>query len=388
MLENNFHTSHLEIDSKAVKNNVKFIRRIIGKDVKLSAVAKGNAYGHGIEQVIPLFEENGITHISVFSAQEALRVQRIKQPETEIMIMGWIGNDHLKWAIEHDIEFFVFELDRLQEAIKIAKSIGKKAKVHIELETGMNRTGLERIDIPTVLELLKNHRTHVTLQGLCTHYAGAESISNYLRIQEQIQSYQNYVELFKKNDLEPKLKHTACSAASIAFPETHMDMVRIGILLYGLWPSRETFISHLRMSGKSKSLDPLKRVISWKSVIMSTKIVEMGDFIGYGTSYQAPKEMKIATVPVGYSYGFTRSLSNQGRVIVKGKRVAVIGIVNMNLMIINVSEIDEVEKGEEVVIIGKQKKSTVTIASFGELSNQLNYELLSRLPVDLPRIVK
>ncbi|MBK6266804.1 alanine racemase [Marivirga sp. S37H4] len=387
-----FNTSQIQISKPAVKQNVKFVKKLIGKNVKLSAVVKGNAYGHGIEQMVEIFESFKLTHLSVFSAHEAFRVCQVKHPNTQVMIMGWLNDDQISWAIENDVEFYVFDIDRLSEAIKRAKEIGKKAKIHLEVETGMNRTGLEEKYFPDAIKMMSENLEHLIFEGMCTHYAGAESISNYLRIKDQIELFGRYLEEFKKHDLVPNIKHTACSAAVVSYPETQMDMVRVGILLYGFWPSRETFIHYLRSNGfnekgKEKSSDPLKRVISWKSKIMSLKDLPMGEFVGYGTSYQAPKKMKIATVPVGYAYGFSRSLSNQGRVIVNGKRVAVIGTVNMNLMIINVSECKEVKKGDVVTIIGAQGKVKVTVASFGEMSNLLNYELLSRLPMDIPREV-
>lgn len=383
----NFYTSFLELSKNAVETNIRFIRNLIGKDTILSAVVKGNAYGHGIEQFVPVLEAAGVRHFSVFSSREAWRVLDTIRHDSQIMIMGWIEDDHLQWAITHDISFYVFEMDRLDAAIAAARFVGKKARIHIELETGMNRTGFEDEKIGDVTDKIKANRDHLILEGLCTHYAGAESISNFIRIKSQIEKYNELYQRFKDAELTPLMKHTACSAAMLSYPETHMDMVRIGILLYGFWPSKEIYIYHQKDKIDQKFTDPLKRVISWKTQVMSTKKVSVGEFIGYGTSYQAPKNMAIATVPVGYSYGFTRNLSNLGRVLVKGKRAAVIGVVNMNLMIINITDIKDVKKGDEVILIGTQNKRSLTVASFGELSNQLNYELLSRLPTGLPRIV-
>ncbi len=387
-----FNTSQIEINSSAVKQNIKFIRKIIGDKVILSAVVKGNAYGHGIEQMVQVFEKCGINHLSVFSAHEAYRVCQVKKDSTKIMILGWLNDEQVSWAVENEVDFYVFELERLIAAIESAKKIGKKAKIHIEVETGMNRTGFEEKLLPEVINILSENKDYLTFEGLCTHYAGAESITNHFRVTDQIKLFGKFYQLFKDNNLTPNLRHTACSAAAVAYPETHMDMVRVGILLYGFWPSRESFIFHKRSNGykgleKERSADPLKRVITWKSKIMSVKEVPMGEFIGYGTTYQAPKRMKVATVPVGYAYGFARSLSNQGRVIVNGKRVAVIGTVNMNLMIINVNDCKKVNKGDEVILIGQQGKSKLTVSSFGEMSELVNYELLSRLPMDIPREV-
>lgn len=382
-------SSELMLEAKAVKQNVKFVKNQLDKNTLLSAVVKGNAYGHGIEQMVPLFELQGINHFSVFSSHEAAQVSRVKAPSSHVMIMGWVDETDIQWAIAQDISFYVFEMEKLEATIEIAKKSNKKARIHIEVETGMNRTGFEEESLEQVIHLIRQSQEHLLLEGLCTHFAGAESITNYIRIQDQIQLFKKYERLFKEAGLEAKYKHTACSAAVISYPETQMDMVRVGILLYGFWPNRETFIFHQRSKVKPsvRAKDPLKRVIRWTSKVMSIKAVPLGEFIGYGTSYQAAKHMKIATVPVGYAYGFSRALSNQGRVIINGKRVAVIGTINMNLLIVDATEIKNVKKGDEVILIGKDKKVEVTVASFGELSNQLNYELLSRLPMDIPRIV-
>src|SRR5690606_19021752 len=178
--------------------------------------------------------------------------------------------------------------------------------------------------------------------------------------------------------------HTACSAASLSYPETVMDLVRIGIAQYGFWPSQETYMSKFKQLEPNRK-NPLKRLITWKSSVMSLKKVEMGKFIGYGNSFMASRPMKIALVPVGYSHGFSRILSNGGKVLIHGKFVPVVGTVTMNSIAVDVTDLQKVNKGDEVIIIGKQKKSEITVASFGESIQQLNYELLTRLPQDIPR---
>jgi alanine racemase len=158
-----------------------------------------------------------------------------------------------------------------------------------------------------------------------------------------------------------------------------------GIVQYGFFPTKEVLIHFLEKS-KLKE-DPLKRLLTWKTTVMDTKQVKTGDFIGYGTSFMASQPMKIATIPVGYSQGFSRSLSNLGRVLIRGQRVPVIGIVNMNMMTVDITGLDGVEKGDEVVLIGKQGDLEIGVSSFSEFSNQINYEILTRLPADIPRKV-
>jgi alanine racemase len=247
----------------------------------------------------------------------------------------------------------------------------------------MNRTGFEKNELNTVIAFLKKEKEHVFLKGLCTHYAGAESIANYYRVDKQIKRFEDIYQYLCKNELKPEIRHSACSAASIMFPATRMDMVRVGIIQYGLWPSPEVFVNFL--STKKSKIDPLQRVIAWKSKIMSVKNVKIGEFIGYGTSFLAERKMKVASIPIGYSHGYSRSLSNQGRVLIKGQQCIVVGSVNMNMMTVDVTNLESVKKDDEVVLIGSQNEISISIASFSDYSNQLNYELLTRISKTIPR---
>jgi alanine racemase len=376
-------TSEIEISKSALEHNFQFIKNRLGKNVQFSSVVKGNAYGHGIEVFVPLAENCGVNHFSVFSADEALRVQKSTLTNPTILIMGMLDNNQLEWAIKNGIEFFVFELDRLKQTVFTAKRVGIPAKVHIEVETGMNRTGFSKKEIPEVMNLLKQNMGNLEFKGLCTHFAGAESIANFHRIKSQKGVYRRVQNRFINNGLTPQICHTACSAAMLRYPKTQMDLVRVGILQYGFFPNREALIYYL---AKQKELEfPLERLISWKSKVMSMKVVKAGEFVGYGTSFLANTEMKIATIPIGYSHGFSRSLSNRGRVLIRGFRVSVVGNVNMNMMCVDVTNVGNVEKGDEVVLIGRQGDLEISVASFSENSTQLNYELLTRLPGDIPR---
>lgn len=381
-----YNTSHIEISRSAYRHNVRYLKNLIGTDVRFSSVIKGNAYGHGIEHMVPLAEESGIDHFSVFSAGEAYRVYTSKKSTSDIMIMGHIDNEELPWAIENGIEFFVYDEDRLYKAISLARDMKKKARVHLEVETGFHRTGLEYDRLDKLAGFLHASQDHFIFEGLCTHFAGAESLANYLRIKNQITQFRKFSRYFTRHDLIPRRKHTACSAAALTYPTTIMDMVRFGIAQFGFWPSPETQMFRFKKDTAAAG-NNLKRLLSWKSRVMAVKEVEAGQFIGYGSSFLANKKTRIAIVPVGYANGFSRSFSNTGRVLIKGRRVPVIGTVTMNTMTVNITDVPGVETGEEVVIIGKQKRLAMSVASFSELSNQLNYQTLTRIPEDIPRHV-
>ena len=379
-------SSHIELNSAYFKKNIAFIRSRLNDGVTLSAVVKGNAYGHGIEQFVPLAESEGISHFSVYGIEEALSFHEFASRDSHLMIMGYIARENLRWVITKGYSFFIYDLFQLKEAIELAKEIGIPAKVHIEVETGMNRTGIEEACFDELMELLKTESQHLNLSGCCTHLAGSESIGNYYRIKHQIIRYKKYLKKFDAAGIKFEKKHVACSAALMRFPQTQFDLVRVGILLYGFWPSNETMVDY--MTKNEEHDDPLTSILSWKSKVMTIKHVAVGEYVGYGTSFLANRNTKIAIVPVGYAYGYARSLSNQGRVLIHGTRVTVIGTVNMNMLAIDVTEIENVKHDDEVVMIGFQGNNRITVSSFSEMSSQLNYELLARLPHNIPRIVE
>ncbi len=299
------------------------------------------------------------------------------------MIMGWISNENIKDSIEKGFEFYIFNVERLQVALHFAKELNRKAKIHLEAETGMNRSGLENEELKEAVSIITENKDYFEVVGFCTHLAGAESISNHLRIQKQLKKYNKMTDILLDNGIIPQYKHVANSAAAFVFPKTRMDLVRIGIMLYGFWSSTETFIHYIIT--RTNKTDPLKRVLSWESRIMSIKEVKTGEYIGYGISFQAQSDIKTALIPVGYSSGYSRSLSNKGRVLIHGQRCSVIGIVNMNMIIVDISGIDHAKVGDEVVIIGKQGNLEIKVSAFSDISERLNYEVLTHLTQNIRR---
>lgn len=378
-------TSILEIKCKAIENNVRFIRHLIGPDVIISAVIKGNAYGHGMDVAIPALEYSGVRHFAVYSSSEAREAFRVMDSTSTLMIMGFVSEEDLKWVIQHQIEFYISNLSTLNQTIKLTKKLKKQAHVHIDVETGMNRTGLLLKDLKKAIPIINDNAGHFILQGLSSHLAGAESIANHNRIKKQFSVFKKRRKLLHESGINPSLHHIASSAASISYPETRLDMIRTGILLYGYWPTKETFINYIHRR-KDKS-DPLKRALVWRTQVMSTKTVPEGEFIGYGLSFQAQNKMEIMILPVGYCNGYSRSLSNNGHVLVRGQRAEVIGSVNMNMILCDISSIKgKVNIGDEVVLIGQQGDMEISFTSFADMNNSLNYEILARLPNNIERV--
>ncbi|MBN2174973.1 MAG: alanine racemase [Bacteroidales bacterium] len=377
-------TSTIQLSKSALMHNLRFIQSLIGDGVIFSSVVKGNAYGHGIEKIVPILESCQVTSFAVFSSYEAVRVKNALKGNQTIIIFGYIPDEDLNWVVENEIECYISDSQRAAKLVNASIETNKKAIVHIDLETGMNRTGLNQYDLQKAISVLKQNKENFHIRGICTHFAGAESISNHVRVQNQFALFKELVAYLGSEGIVPDILHAASSAAAITYPETRLDMVRIGILQYGFWPSQETFIHYIH--DKSNKQDPLRRILRWKSKTMDVKTVKQGEFIGYGNFFQANKDMKIAIIPIGYYDGYSRSLSNQGKVLINNQRVSVIGMVNMNMIICDITKLPNADIGDEVVMIGKQGKNELSVASFSELSNLVNYELLTRLPHTINRI--
>lgn len=379
------HTSRIELSREALASNIRYLRGIAGKRARFSCVIKANAYGHGIEETVPMLRECGVDHFSVFSSAEAYRAHEAMSDDCELMIMGWVEGEDLDWAIARGVSFFVFNRERLEAADAAAKRVGRRARVHLELETGMHRTGFRENQLPEVVEGIRANGDTIAVEGVCTHLAGAESIVNHRRIQAQIRSFRELCGWLHEQGIRPKSRHVACSAGLLRYPESIFDLVRVGIASYGFWPTDELRMQTLLDQDDTK--DPLKRMLSWKSTVMSVNEVEEGEFVSYGHSFLTNRKSRIAVVPVGYGYGFSRTLSNRGHVLIRGRRVPVIGSVNMNMVVVDATDVEDVGVGDEVVLIGKQGDRMISVGSFSDMNNALNYELLTRLPGHIPRVV-
>ena len=378
------HSSRIELSQSSLKANFNFLRKHVGSDVRISSVVKANAYGHGIAEYVPMAEKCGVDHFSVASSHEAEEVLEVCGPGSRILIMGILYDEDVSWAIENGIEFYVFNYARMPLVLEQARKLGKKAVLHLEVETGANRTGMGRKDFLRSLDLMKKNPDLLEFEGLCTHFGGAETFANDFKIQAQHKRFKEYYQICKKKKCLPTYRHLSSSAAALSFPAARYEMVRIGVAQYGFWPSPDVYYYHLNQTGKT-SENGLRRIFTWKTNVMDVREVSAGEFIGYGTAYQATHDMRVAVLPLGYSNGYPRGLSNRGQVLVKGKKAPVTGLINMNLFMVDVSHIPDVEVGEEVVLIGRQGNNSINVASFTQTTQLLNQEMMSRLPAAIPR---
>jgi alanine racemase len=362
----------IEINGQNIIHNLKQIRQRVGKKTKIMAVVKANAYGHGLLPVAELIKTK-IDWFGVNSLEEGLQLRQLKIKKP-ILLLGYLPLEQIKEAIGHDLSFVVYQEETIKKAAQMAQQEKKRARVHLKIETGTNRQGIRQENIEKIVNFCLQKRA-ILIEGIATHFANIEDTLDQRFALSQLKKFQKAVKQVQQKGIKP-LSHTAASAAIILYPQTHFDLVRLGIALYGLWPSREVKILANRFS--SAQLD-LKPALIWKTQIAQIKKVPRGETIGYGRSYRANREMKIGVLPVGYWDGYDRHLSNCGRVLVKGQFAPVVGRVCMNMMMVDLTDILDVHLEEEVVLLGQQKKKEISAEELAERVGTINYEIVSRI---------
>ena len=365
----------IEIDKKAIVHNYQIFRNLIDKKCKIMSVVKSNAYGHSLLDFAKEQEKLGVDYLGVDSIVEgiALRKEGIKKP---ILVLGYTLPEMLLEAIKYNIEITVSNFETLKEIEKIKNQI-KKIKVHIKVDTGMNRHGFLLSDMEKLLTELKKIK-NISVVGLFTHFAMAKNPAFPQYTKNQIAEFEKWSEVFKKNGFNP-IKHASATSGAILFKEAHFDMVRIGIGLYGIWPSSET---RAFAEGKIR----LAPVLSWKAVIGEIKAIKAGSRVGYDCTETVAKDSKIAIIPVGYWHGLPRALSGIGKVIIGNKKCKILGRVCMDIIMVDITYIRNVKVGDEVILIGKSEKEEISADDISNLMDASTYEFLTRINPLIKRI--
>lgn len=371
----------VEISRKNLIHNLCQFRHHLGDKTKIMAVVKSNAYGHGGREVSQIISKNGADWLGVNSFEEGiiLRDLGIRLP---ILVLGYITPENLTEAIKKDLSLVVFNLQAAEDAEKYAKKTSKKAKIHIKIETGTNRLGIRLENLSEFAKFLRKKK-NIFVEGVYTHYANIEDERNSEFAFCQLNKFEKAITLLRKEKIFPLLRHTACTAAAILYKKTLFDLARIGIGLYGLWPSKETKTSAPK---KRITLD-LRPVLSWKTRIIQIKEVAKGETIGYGRTFKTSRKSRIAVLPVGYWDGYDRRLSNCGRVLIRGFFAPVVGRICMNMFMVDVTDIEGIKPSDEVVLLGKQGKNEITAEEIAQKIGTINYEVVTRINPELLRKV-
>lgn len=376
--------SRVEISQRALEHNIRAHRRLIGTKVKLMAVVKSNAYGHGMELVSRVAEASKqVDWLGVASLTEAtvLRTAKIRLPILVLSYFRPFDTSEIVNALKQKISFVVYEPGQVRALEQAAQKAHTRARVQLKLDTGLGRLGLMPQQAAKFLQRIVGS-PYLILEGVASHLATAESV-NQAYVLQQTREFGKFVAEHHKQLGSNPLLHLACSAAITAAPNTRQTMVRLGLGLYGLWPSEE----NLHMVTKLHPTFSLKPVLTWKTTVVQTKVLSKGASVGYDRSYRVRRFTHLAVLPVGYWEGYARGLSNQGSVLIHGTRAPIIGRICMNVCMVDITDVRNVRAGDEVVLLGKQGKAEITAEEIGKKLKTINYEVITRINPNLERML-
>lgn len=361
----------VEISRENLLHNFGEFKKILPPGVKFMAVVKANAYGHGLVAVARILKEK-VDWFGVNNLEEALVLKKIGV-EKPILILGYTPLAHLDEVVKNGFRQVVYNLET-------AKALRRSTRVHLKVETGTNRQGIRKEEILAFVKEITKY-PQIEIEGIYTHLADVEEVDNHGYFHKQLTAFKEVIKTLEENGVVIPLKHTACTAAAILFPETYFNLVWVGIGLYGLWPSKE-----VKKDAQKKAINlDLRPVLNWKTKVVQLKRVKKAESVGYGCTFKALKDLIIAVLPVGYFDGYDRKLSNCGQVLIKGKIAPVVGRVCMNMAMVNISQIGGVKVEDEVVLLGKQGSEKITAEDLAERVGTINYEIVSRINPQIPR---
>ena len=364
----------VEINKKAVASNIKALKPLLRPKTKLWSVVKSNAYGHGLAYFAKIADGLGVSGFCVDSVQEGLKLRKngIKKP---ILTLGPTLPELLKEASISDITITISNFDSLNNFLKNKH----KPNFHLKFDTGMHRQGFYLNEVSKLIKLLKANKLTDKLTGIYTHFASAKDLNYPAYTDLQFSQFEKEIKRFENSGFKNFIKHAAATGGALINPKYHLDAVRIGIGLYGLWPSKELFL-------QIKNLK-LKPVLSWHTLISEVKNLKKWDYVGYDMAERVSSPAKIAILPIGYWHGFPRGLSGIGEVLIRGRRAKILGRVSMDLIVANVTGIP-CKTGDKATVIGRQKNEEISAFEIAQKLGTVHYEVITRINPLIERIVK
>lgn len=371
-LKNLTRATWMEIDLDNLIYNYNEIRKTVHEETEVMPIVKADAYGHGAVRIVKTLMDEGAKRFGVAHLSEALHIKKYVK-EAQVLVMGYTPDFLVEKAINNNITLTVYLREQAEYFSKIAKELNKTLKIHIKLETGMNRLGF----MPTE-ENIKNivdiyNMDNIDVEGIFTHFPASDDNPPYTM--KQVEKFDFMCNELEKQNVNIKIKHISNSAAVMNFPEYNRDMVRAGVIVYGVYPFPEP----------DKEFLNLKSVLSLKSRISHIKEIEKGAKVSYGLTYEAKRKTQVATIPIGYSDGFSRDLSNVGNCIVNNTLVPIIGRICMDQLIIDVTGLD-VKRDDEVILIGSSEDEKITLEDISAQIDQIPASLLCMFTKRLPRV--
>lgn len=370
-----------EVDVAQLRDNVAELARNLRSGCLMAPVVKADAYGHGMELAARAFVEGGASWLCVDAASEGarLRAAGFDQP---VLVLGYVPEGDLAEALALDLRLTVYDDATVTTLAAAARALERDAIVHVKVETGNNRQGLLPDDALALARRI-SETPGLCLEGLSTHFADIEDTTDHRFARQQLALLESTASAAREQGLAPTLVHCANSAAAILWPEAHLGLARVGIAAYGMWPSKETFVS-ARMARRDDV--EIRPALCWKTRIAQLKWLPPGDTVGYGRSYQVTRATRLAVLPVGYYDGYDRGLSNLAHVLIGGQRAPVRGRVCMNMVMADVTDIGDVAVGDEVVLLGRQGDEQISAEQLAGWMGTINYEVTTRIGAHVPRL--
>ena len=360
------------IDHEALRSNLRQIRDKVGSCVKILCMVKANGYGHGATEISPTLARAGADAFGVATLEEAVQLREagIQAP---LIVLAGVFPAQLDTFVEYKLTPVVHDLISLKALDRESSRRQVQLKVHLKVDTGMGRLGFLAAEADQWIAAIKQAES-LHIQGVFSHFSHAESVQGDYT-QKQLEIFKRVLGQLRSADVIPDLVHLANSAATITLPAAYFDMVRPGLMLYGVYPSPNM-----------KEQINLKPVLSWKTKILQLKNVPSGTSVSYGQTYVTERESLIATLPMGYADGYPRFLSNRGEALVRGQRARIAGRVCMDLTMIDVTDIRNVRQGDEVVLLGRQGGAEISADEIAAWANTISYEILTSIGTRVPRI--
>lgn len=362
----------LLIDRSALRDNIALFRRGLDPQTRLLAVVKANAYGHGLLLAAGAFLEGGADLLGVHSLDEArgLREGGISCP---ILVLGPLTAAELESAAALDLEFTVASVEAVEQAARYAAGADRTLRLHLKVETGVNRQGVVEEELPAVLERLRSGG-RLVLAGLSSHFADVEDTTDHAFARRQMERFEGYAERIAAAGFDDVARHMSCSASVLLWDRSQRDIARVGIAAYGIWPSTATQVSYRERGRPEVELRP---AMTWQVRISQVRRVPAGETVGYGRTWQAPIDSRIAVLPVGYSDGWLRGFSGRAHVLVHGRRAPVVGRICMNLCMVDVTHIPDAVAGDPAVLLGTQGGETISAAQLAAHLGTIPYEIIT-----------
>lgn len=364
----------LEINIDNLIHNIKELRNYVGNNTLIMAIVKGNAYGHGVVTCGKTFLENGADRLGVSILSEGIMLRKtgIKAP---ILLLNYTPYSQYAELIKFDLIQTIYKYEDAKHLSEVAQSLDKVAKIHIKIDTGMNRIGFlpEEESIKEILKIVK--LSNIEVEGIYTHFAMAD-YEDKSHTHNQFNKFKWVIDRLEDMDIHIPIKHAANSATILDLPEYNLDMVRPGIMLYGHYPSE--FVN--------KDKIDIKPAMSLKSGISNLKMLEEGEGIGYGQTFITKRRSKIATLPIGYADGYSRMLSSKSYVCINNKKAPIVGTICMDQLMVDVTDIENIDISDEAILFGYGHKNYPSVEELASKLGTLNYEILCMFGMRVPRI--